>query len=145
MILITNCYAFILYVSDSGLQCNKHNSYWYRVQYQDRQTALGLWYGRISLVYPTIVCISLVYPTIVCISLVYPTIVFISLVYPIIVCISVVYPTIVCKTIVGYTRLIQTIVGYTRLIQTNVFCSVINFYNCKFNIFWFRVNGLKVL
>jgi hypothetical protein len=28
-------------VSDSGLQCNKHNSYWYGVQYQDRQTALG--------------------------------------------------------------------------------------------------------
>ena len=25
MILIKNFYAFILYVSDSGLQCNKHN------------------------------------------------------------------------------------------------------------------------
>jgi hypothetical protein len=68
------------------------------------------------------------------------------------------------QTIVGYTRRIQTIVGYTRLIQTMwdiqglyklcgiykaytnyVFCSVINFYNCKLNIFWFRVNGLKVL
>jgi hypothetical protein len=36
MILIKNFYAFILYMSDSGLQCNKHNSYWYRVQYQDR-------------------------------------------------------------------------------------------------------------
>ena len=38
MILIKNYYAFILYVSDSGLQCKKHNSYWYRVQYKDRQT-----------------------------------------------------------------------------------------------------------
>jgi hypothetical protein len=44
--------SFILYVSDSGFQCNKHNSYWYRVQYQDRQTALGSWYG------PWAVCIS---------------------------------------------------------------------------------------
>jgi hypothetical protein len=43
MILIKNVYAFILYVSDSGLQCNKLNSYWYRVPYQDRQTALGSW------------------------------------------------------------------------------------------------------
>jgi hypothetical protein len=34
--------AFILCVSDSGFQCNKHNSYWYGVQYQDRQTALQL-------------------------------------------------------------------------------------------------------
>ena len=33
--------AFILCVSDSGLQCNKHNSYWYEGKYQDRQTALG--------------------------------------------------------------------------------------------------------
>ena len=38
----------ILYVSDSVLQCNKHNSYWYGVQYQDRQTALGSWYGPVE-------------------------------------------------------------------------------------------------
>ena len=35
----------ILCVSDSGPQCNKHNSYWYGGQYQDRQTVLGVWYG----------------------------------------------------------------------------------------------------
>ena len=54
MILINNFYAFILYVSDSGLQCNKHNtgSYWYRVQFQDRQTALGSWYGPVEMILP---------------------------------------------------------------------------------------------
>ena len=31
-------------VSDSGHQCNKYNSYWYGVQYQDWETALGSWY-----------------------------------------------------------------------------------------------------
>jgi hypothetical protein len=45
MNMIKNFYAFILYVSDSGIQCNKHNSYWYGVQYPDRQTALESWYG----------------------------------------------------------------------------------------------------
>jgi hypothetical protein len=50
MILIKKFYAFILYVSDSGLQCNKHNSYLYRVQYQDRQTALGSWYGPVEMI-----------------------------------------------------------------------------------------------
>jgi hypothetical protein len=52
MILIINFYAFILYVSDSDLQCNKHNSYWYGVQYQDRQTALGSWYGPVEIILP---------------------------------------------------------------------------------------------
>jgi hypothetical protein len=46
MILIKKIYAFILYVSDSGLQCNKHNSYWYGVQYQGRQTALDRGTGQ---------------------------------------------------------------------------------------------------
>ena len=41
MILIKNIYAFILYVSDSGLQYNKHNSYWYGVQYQIDRLPLG--------------------------------------------------------------------------------------------------------
>jgi hypothetical protein len=58
MILIKSFYAFILYVSDSGLQCNKHNSYWYRVQYQT--TTLG------QSVYPDIgnyytFCISILF------------------------------------------------------------------------------------
>jgi hypothetical protein len=53
MILINNFYAFMLYVSDSGLQCNKHNSYWYGVQYQDRQTALGSWYGPVEMILPS--------------------------------------------------------------------------------------------
>jgi len=53
MILINNCYAFMLYVSDSGLQCNKHNSYWYGVQYQYRQTALGSWYGPVEMILPS--------------------------------------------------------------------------------------------
>jgi hypothetical protein len=44
MLLFDNS-ALLLRVSDSGLQCNKHNSYWYGGQYQDRQTALGFWYG----------------------------------------------------------------------------------------------------
>jgi hypothetical protein len=52
MILIKNFYAFILYVSDSGLQCNKHNSYWYGIQYQDRQTARGSWYGPVKMILP---------------------------------------------------------------------------------------------
>ena len=45
-----NVYAFILYVSDSGLQCNKHNSYWYGAQYHidrlplDRGTDSWKWY-----------------------------------------------------------------------------------------------------
>jgi hypothetical protein len=47
MILIKN-----FYVSDSGLQCNKHINYWYRVQYQDRQTALGSWYGPVEIILP---------------------------------------------------------------------------------------------
>jgi hypothetical protein len=50
MILIKNFYAFILYVSDYGLQCNKPNSSLYRVQYQDRQTALGSWYGPVRMI-----------------------------------------------------------------------------------------------
>jgi hypothetical protein len=50
MILIKKFKAFILYVSDSDLQCNKHNSYLYRVQYQDRQTALGSWYGPVEMI-----------------------------------------------------------------------------------------------
>ena len=58
MILIKYLYAFILYVSDSDLQCNKHNSYLYRVQYQDIQTALGSWYGPVakarSISFPTV-------------------------------------------------------------------------------------------
>ena len=29
-----------------------HNSYWYRVQYQDRQTALGSWYGPVEMILP---------------------------------------------------------------------------------------------
>jgi hypothetical protein len=41
---------FILYLSDYGLQCNKHNSYWYGVQYQDRQTSLGSWYGSVEVI-----------------------------------------------------------------------------------------------
>jgi hypothetical protein len=52
MMLIKNFYAFILYMSDSGLQCNKLNSYWYGVQYQDRQTALGSWYGPVEMILP---------------------------------------------------------------------------------------------
>ena len=39
--------SFILCVSDSGLQCNKHNSYWYGGKYQDRQTAKTVW-GHLS-------------------------------------------------------------------------------------------------
>ena len=53
MILIKNVYAFILYVSDTGLQCNKHNIYWYRVQYHDRQTVLGSWYGPVEMILPS--------------------------------------------------------------------------------------------
>jgi len=45
-------WAFILCTSDSGLQCNKHNSYWYGVQYQDRQTALGSLYGPWNWYFP---------------------------------------------------------------------------------------------
>jgi hypothetical protein len=37
-------FTCILCVSDSGLQCNKHISYWYGGQYLNRQTALGSWY-----------------------------------------------------------------------------------------------------
>ena len=33
-----------------GLQCNKHNSYWYGGQYQDIQTALGSWYGLVEMI-----------------------------------------------------------------------------------------------
>ena len=36
--------GFILCVLDSGLHCNKNNSYWYGGQYQNRQTALVFWY-----------------------------------------------------------------------------------------------------
>jgi hypothetical protein len=36
---LNNFCAFILFVSDSGLQCSKHDSYWYGGPYQDRQTA----------------------------------------------------------------------------------------------------------
>ena len=50
LILIIHFYAFILYVSDSGRQCNKYNSYWNRVQYQDRQTALESWYGPVEMI-----------------------------------------------------------------------------------------------
>jgi hypothetical protein len=52
MILIKNFYAFISYMTDSGLQCNKYNSYWYGVQYQDRHTALGSWYGPVEMILP---------------------------------------------------------------------------------------------
>ena len=41
MILITNVYAYILYMSDAGLQCNTHNSYWYGVQYQIDRRPMG--------------------------------------------------------------------------------------------------------
>jgi len=41
-----------LYSSDSGLQYNKHNSYWYRGQYPDRQTALRSWYGPWNWYFP---------------------------------------------------------------------------------------------
>jgi hypothetical protein len=50
MILIKHFYAFILYVSDSDLQCNTHNSYWNRVQYQDIQTAQESWYGPVEMI-----------------------------------------------------------------------------------------------
>jgi hypothetical protein len=53
MILIENVYAFILYVSYSDLQCNKHNSHRYKVQYQDRQTALGSWNGPVEIILPS--------------------------------------------------------------------------------------------
>ena len=50
MILVKNVYAFILYVSDSGLQCNTHNRDRYGMQYQDRQTALGSLYGPVEMI-----------------------------------------------------------------------------------------------
>ena len=40
-------------VSDSSLQWNKNNSYWYGVQYQDRQTALGSWYRPVEMILPS--------------------------------------------------------------------------------------------
>ena len=39
-------------MSDSGLHGNKHNSYWYGVQYQDRQTAFVSWYGPVEMILP---------------------------------------------------------------------------------------------
>ena len=45
---------------------NHHNSYWYRVQYQDRQTAIGSWYGPEKMIFPSppahVVSLPLVVP-----------------------------------------------------------------------------------
>ena len=62
MALNNNHWLTILYVSDSGLQCNKHNGYCYQVQYQDRQTDLGSWYQPWNWYFPRLRLGQSVYP-----------------------------------------------------------------------------------